>query len=40
MHDWTDGALDREKSPVSATQLQTSHVNSPDIGEDPETGLF
>ena len=26
--------------PMSATQLQTSQVNSPDMGEDAETGLY
>lgn len=36
-YDWIDDLLDN-KPPMSA-QLQTSQVNSPDIGEDAEIGL-
>ena len=38
-YDWTDDHF-VDDPPMSATQLQTSQVNSPDMGEDAETGLY
>ena len=40
-YDCTDDPITIEdEPPMSAAKIQTSKVNSPDMGEDAETGLY
>lgn len=38
-YDWTDDSIVEDEPPMSAAQLQISHVNSPDMSEDAKSGL-